>query len=259
MQPSAPLTLVTLPCLDDNYAYLLHDDQSGATALIDAPDASPILSALAQRNWTLTEIWLTHHHWDHVDGVANLVRATGARVTGAAADAHRLPPLDRALAPGEGFSFAGHPVETFDVPGHTIGHIAFYVPADRAAFTGDSLMVMGCGRLFEGTADQMWRSLTTLARLPDETQICSGHEYTAANAAFALTIDPGNPALTNRIAAITAARARGLPTVPAPLALERATNPFLRACEPEVKTRLGLADATDAEVFAAIRARKDNF
>ncbi|MDA5095216.1 hydroxyacylglutathione hydrolase [Aliiroseovarius sp. KMU-50] len=253
------LSLVTLPCLSDNYAYLLHDNETGSTAVVDVPEAAPILSELATRGWQLTEIWLTHHHYDHVDGVADLVAATGAIVRGAVADAHRLPPLTDALAPGESFSFATHDVHVLDAPGHTVGHIAFHVPAARAAFTGDSLMVMGCGRLFEGTPDQMWSSLTTLAKLPDDTNICSGHEYTASNAAFAVTIEPDNVALAARRQDIEEARAQGLPTVPAPLSLERETNPFLRAHLPSVKSGLGMEDATDTEVFAEIRRRKDTF
>lgn len=253
------LSVVTLPCLSDNYAYLLHDSESGTTAAIDVPDANPILSELQHRGWHLSEIWLTHHHYDHIDGVADLVRMTGALVTGAEADAHRLPPLDRVLGHGEGFTFAGHEVEVLDVPGHTLGHIAFHVPAAKAAFTGDSLMVMGCGRLFEGTPDQMWASLSTLAKLPEDTNICSGHEYTASNAAFAVTVDPSNAALAARRQDIETSRTQGLPTVPAPLSLELATNPFLRAGQVSVKSALGMENATDLEVFTEIRARKDTF
>lgn len=253
------LTLVTLPCLTDNYAYLLHDDATGATAVIDAPEAHPILTELDARGWHLAEIWLTHHHWDHIDGVADLVRHTGALVVGAGADAQRLPPLSRIVTPGEGFTFAGHDVEIIDAPGHTLGHIVYHVPAAQAAFTGDSLMVMGCGRLFEGTPAQMWSTLSTLAKLPPDTNICSGHEYTASNAAFAVTIEPFNAALAARRQEIEAARARGEPTVPAPLSQELATNPFLRAHLPEVKSALGLADASDEQVFAEIRRQKDTF
>ncbi len=253
------LSVVTLPCLSDNYAYLLHDSATGATAAIDVPEANPILGELQHRGWQLSEIWLTHHHYDHIDGVADLVRMTGALVTGAAADAHRLPPLDRVLGPGEGFTFSGHQVEVLDVPGHTLGHIAYHVPAAKAAFTGDSLMVMGCGRLFEGTPDQMWASLSTLANLPGDTNICSGHEYTASNAAFAVTIEPDNAALAARRQDIETARTQGLPTVPAPLSLELETNPFLRAGHASVKSALGMQDATDVAVFAEIRARKDTF
>lgn len=253
------LTLLTIPCLSDNYAFLLHDNTTGQTALIDAPDSAPILSELAARGWSLGEIWLTHHHWDHVDGVADLVAATGAKVTGAAADSHRLPPLERACGDGDGFRFAGHEVQVMDVSGHTLGHVAYYVPAAHAVFTGDSLMALGCGRLFEGSPDQMWHSLSRLAALPKDTLICSGHEYTASNAAFAITIEPENTALKARINTIQQARAADQPTVPSRLSDELATNPFLRAHLPMLKAALHMKDSPDASVFAEIRQRKDNF
>lgn len=253
------LTLVTIPCLSDNYAFLLHDEKSGQTSLIDAPEAAPISAALAARDWTLSEIWLTHHHWDHVQGVADLVEATGAKVVGAKADAHRLPDLDRAYGDDDQFHFAGHDVHVMDVSGHTAGHIAFHVPDAGSVFTGDSLMAMGCGRLFEGTAEQMWDSLSRLAALPPETLVCSGHEYTTANAAFAATIEPDNSALKRRTDDIAALRASGQPTVPSRLSDELETNPFLRAHLSEVKAALHMETAPDAEVFAEIRRRKDSF
>jgi hydroxyacylglutathione hydrolase len=252
-----PPELVTVPCLADNYAFLLHEAGSGATACIDVPEAAPILQALAARGWRLSDIWITHHHPDHVGGVAALVAATGAQVTGAAADAHRLPPLDRAVVPGDSVALGASRGTVLDVPGHTVGHIAYVLPG--FAFTADSLMAAGCGRLFEGTPAQMWDSLRRLAALPGDTLICSGHEYTAANIRFALTIDPGNPALQARAARVAAARAAGRPTVPSTLAEEQATNPFLRAGLPEIRAALGMADAPDAAVLAEIRARKDRF
>ncbi|MDE9449720.1 hydroxyacylglutathione hydrolase [Aliiroseovarius sp. Z3] len=253
------LTLVTIPCLSDNYAFLLHDEASDETALIDAPEAAPIHAELSARGWTLSEIWLTHHHWDHVEGVSELVKATGAKTIGAKADAHRLPDLDRAYVDGDKFQFAGHDVQVIDVSGHTVGHIAFYVPDAGSAFTGDSLMALGCGRLFEGTPEQMWKSLSRLATLPKDTLVCSGHEYTASNAAFAATIEPDNEALKTRMDDITALRAAGQPTVPSSLSEELETNPFLRAHLSEVKTALHMEAAPDAEVFAEIRRRKDSF
>lgn len=254
-----PLELVTLPCLSDNYAYLIHDAATGATAVVDVPEAAPILSALAERGWRLSDIWLTHHHADHIQGVAALTAATGARVTGAAADAHRLPPLDTALPDEATFLFAGHPVKAFPVPGHTIGHIAFHLPEARLAFTGDSLMAAGCGRLFEGSPAQMWASLSRLAALPPETLICSGHEYTASNIRFALTLEPANAALISRSERVSLARGEGRPTVPVPLSEELATNPFLRAHLPGMKAAIGMPLAQDAAAFAEIRARKDRF
>ncbi|WP_099824544.1 hydroxyacylglutathione hydrolase [Oceaniglobus indicus] len=254
------LELVTVPCLSDNYAFLLHESNSGATALIDIPEAAPIDAALRTRGWNLSEVWLTHHHADHVQGLSELLAGRdGVSVTGAAADAHRLPPLDRQVAEGDTFDFAGHAVHVIDVSGHTTGHIAFHVPDARAAFTADSLMALGCGRLFEGTPETMWASLSKLAALPDDTIICSGHEYTAANARFALTIEPENTALQDRAKAIDAARAKGAPTVPSTLKEELATNPFLRAGLPSVKSFLSMAGESDAAVFAEIRRRKDSF
>ncbi|WP_371168260.1 hydroxyacylglutathione hydrolase [Aliiroseovarius sp. 2305UL8-7] len=253
------LTLVTIPCLSDNYAFLLHDDDSGDTALVDAPEAAPILTELDARGWSLSDIWLTHHHWDHVDGVAEVVAKTGAQVIGARADAHRLPDLAGAYEDGDSFMFAGHTVDVMDVSGHTVGHIAFHVPDAGAAFTGDSLMAMGCGRLFEGSPAQMWESLSKLALLPPETLICSGHEYTASNAAFARTIEPDNTALASRAAEIDRLRAKGQATVPSRLSEELNTNPFLRAHLSDLKTALHMKAASDAEVFAEIRHRKDSF
>lgn len=253
------LDLVTIPCLSDNYAYLLHDEASGETILVDVPQAAPILAALQARGWTLGTILLTHHHSDHIQGVAEVVAATGAKVFGAAADAHRLPALDRALAEGDQIAIGAEVGDVIDVSGHTTGHVAFLFPASNLAFTADSLMAGGCGRLFEGTPATMWASLSKLAALPGETLICSGHEYTASNLRFAATIEPQNPALAARIAAVAAARAAGKATVPSLLSEELATNPFLRARLPQLKAMIGLPTASDAEAFAEIRSRKDKF
>lgn len=255
-----PLEIVTIPCLSDNYAFLGHDPASGATFLVDAPEAAPILEALSGRGWTLDHALITHHHGDHVDGLAEIRAAhPGVRVIGAAADAHRLPPLDVQVAEGDTLEIAGETAHVIDVSGHTVGHIAFHFPASAVVFTADSLMALGCGRVFEGTMDQMWGSLSKLAALPPETLVCSGHEYTAANGRFAATIEPQNQDLQDRIADIAAARAQNKPTVPSELALELATNPFLRAGEPQVSANMGLKDAPAAEVFAEIRRRKDRF
>jgi len=254
-----PLELVTIPCLSDNYAFLLHSTETGETAVIDVPDAAPILKELTRRGWQLTEIWITHHHSDHVDGVADLKDATGAKVIGARADAHRLPPLNHALEDGETYVFSGHDVNIMDVSGHTVGHIAFHVPHANVVFTADSLMAMGCGRLFEGTPEQMWASLSKLAKLPPETMVCSGHEYTASNVKFAATIETGNTRLVQRATDVATCRAAGKPTVPSTLEEELATNPFLRAHLPNVKADVGMPDASDAAVFGEIRRRKDEF
>lgn len=254
-----PLTIVTIPCLSDNYTFLLHDSISNETAVIDVPDAGPIKQELDDRGWRLTQIWLTHHHWDHVDGLPDLLRSHPAQVIGARDDADRLPALDAKVGDGDTFTFAGNDVQVMDVSGHTIGHIAFHVPAAKAAFTADSLMALGCGRLFEGTPAQMFDSLSKLAALPDDSVVYSGHEYTAANATFAITIDPENPDLIARIADITEKRAKGQPTVPSSLQLERATNPFLRGHDPQIQTELNMKGAAPVDVFTEIRARKDRF
>ena len=254
---SSPVELVTVPCLRDNYAFLVHNNATGDTALVDAPEASPIAAELARRNWRLTDILLTHHHDDHVGGLATL--RDGARVIGASADAHRLPALDLAVAEGDLLHICGQTTHVIDVPGHTVGHIAFHMPDAALAFTGDSLMALGCGRLFEGTPAQMWESLLKLRALPGETQICSGHEYTESNARFAASLDPDNSALKLRVRAIDAARAAGKPTVPSGLDEERDTNPFLRADDAGLKAHLGLQELPDEQVFAQIRANKDKF
>ncbi len=254
-----PLEIVTIPCLSDNYAFLAHDAKTGETALVDAPEPGPILAELDARGWRLSHVLLTHHHWDHVDGLAGILEKHPAKVVGATADAHRLPPLDLQVAEGDTFTVGGETVEVIDVSGHTIGHIAFYIPESSVVFTADSLMALGCGRLFEGTGPQMWASLSKLAALPDATLVCSGHEYTQSNGKFAETIEPENPELQKRIAQIARARAAGEPTVPSLLSLEKATNPFLRATEPGIQANLGMSGADPAAVFTELRARKDRF
>ncbi|MCB2093931.1 MAG: hydroxyacylglutathione hydrolase [Rhodobacteraceae bacterium] len=254
-----PLEIVTVPCRTDNYAFLAHDVATGATAVVDVPEAAPIMNALRERGWRASHILITHHHGDHVDGVKALAAATGARVIGAAADAHRLPRLDEAHSEGDAVRIGMDEGRIIDVSGHTMGHIAFHFPDSSVVFTGDSLMALGCGRLFEGTPATMWASLSKLAALAPETLVCSGHEYAQANARFALTIEPGNKALVSRSQAITAARDAGHPTVPSTLAEELATNPFLRANRAEVKAAIGMPDASDVAAFAEIRARKDRF
>jgi len=259
MPSFAPLEIVTIPCLSDNYTFLIHDPASGDTAVVDVPDAAPISAELKRRGWTLTHILLTHHHWDHIDGLSALLADHPAQVVGAAADAHRLPPLDHALSEGDTLQIGPETAQIIDVSGHTIGHIAFYFPDSRAVFTGDSLMALGCGRLFEGTAPQMFDSLSKLAALPPNTMVYSGHEYTAANARFAITVDPDNPDLRTRITDIDAARAKDLPTVPSLLSLELATNPFLRGHTTGVQTAVNMQDLDPASVFAKLRALKDAF
>ncbi len=257
MTKTSPVELVVVPCLADNYAFLIHDGDRGETALIDAPEAAPIQAALDARSWTLSDILITHHHDDHIGAVAAL--REGARVIGAKADAHRLPDLDLAVTEGDQITVCGQQTDIFDVSGHTIGHIAFHMPAAQLVFTADSLMALGCGRLFEGTPAQMWDSMQKLRALPGDTLVCSGHEYTTTNARFAASLDPANPDLISRIKRIEAARAANQPTVPSTLIEEKRTNPFLRADVPEFKAALGMVDASPVEVFTHARAQKDKF
>lgn len=252
-----PLDIVTVPCLSDNYAYLVKGPDG--VALIDAPEAGPIIAALQERNWQLGVIMITHHHHDHVGAVAELRERYKCPVMGPKAEQDKLPPLDMALTPGFSGGTDDGLCEVIAVPGHTLGHIAFHYPKARAIFTADSLMALGCGRLFEGTPDMMWACLSALKNLPGDTMVYSGHEYTQSNAKFALTIEPDNPDLISRIRAIDDARAKNQPTAQVPLSLELATNPFLRASDPGVKAALGMSDASDLAVFTEIRARKDRF
>jgi hydroxyacylglutathione hydrolase len=254
-----PLEIVTIPCRTDNYAYLVREAETGVVALVDAPEAAPIAAALDERGWPLNLILITHHHGDHVEGVEALRGRSGAKVIGAAADRHRLPALDRAVAEGETITVGTATADVIDVSGHTVGHIAFHFPGERALFSADSLMVMGCGRVFEGTHEMMWASLSKLAALPGETRVYSGHEYAEANLRFALSLGAPTPTLSARAKAIGAARSRGEPTVPSILDEERVSNPFLRAADPALKAWLGMDAAPDAAVFAEIRRRKDSF
>ncbi|MCS7269088.1 MAG: hydroxyacylglutathione hydrolase [Geminicoccaceae bacterium] len=257
-------TIEIVPLLVDNYGYLIVDEATGTTGFVDPGEAGPAAERIRARGGRLDWILLTHHHGDHVAGTTELVRAFGARVAGAAADAARLPALDRALAEGEVWDFGRLRVRTLATPGHTRHHVAFLVedpdrPAAPDLFCGDTLFVMGCGRLFEGDAETMWRSLAELAALPGETRIWCGHEYTLANARFALSVDPDNAALRARLAEVERLRAEGRPTVPSTIAAERLTNPFLRVEDPAIRRRLGLESAPAAEVFAALRKAKDTF
>jgi hydroxyacylglutathione hydrolase len=248
-----------IPAFSDNYIYLLRDPASGAVGVVDPGDADPVIEELERRGWRLTTIFNTHHHNDHIGGNAELKARYGATVIGARADAHRIPDLDTALDEGDRVAFGTETGTVIAVPGHTSGHIAFHFPDQQALFCGDTLFALGCGRLFEGTAEQMWTSLSKLRALPDSTRVYCGHEYTQSNARFAVTIEPDNAELRARVDEIADLRAQGRPTIPSTMGLERRTNPFLRADEPSVQRALGMAGAAPAAVFADIRKRKDTF
>ena len=239
----------------DNYGVLLHDGASGETAMIDAGDAAAARTAMAETGWQLTQIWITHHHGDHTAGLMDIAAETGAATYGPTG----ISGVITTLADGDSFVFADRQVEVLATPGHTLDMLNFHLAPEKLAFTGDTLFAMGCGRLFEGDAAMMWDSLGKLMALDDDTVIYCSHEYTAANAAFALSVDPDNHALQRRAEAVAELRAAGLPTVPTIIALEKETNPFLRAGDAAIRKRLGMESAPDAAVFAEIRRRKDSF
>jgi hydroxyacylglutathione hydrolase len=243
----------------DNYVWLLHEPGTGATGVVDPATASPVLARLRAHGWSLDWILTTHHHADHTGGNLELKRATGCRIAGPKKDAARVPGLDLGLVEGDTFSLGDARARIIETPGHTSGHISFWFEDAKALFCADTLFSLGCGRLFEGTPAQMWESLQKLAALPDDAVVYCGHEYTLANARFALTVDPANPALRARAEEVEQLRAEGQPTVPSTLGAERAANPFLRPDDPAIRQTLGMEGASDVDVFAEIRRRKDRF
>jgi hydroxyacylglutathione hydrolase len=253
------LKVVPFICLTDNYCVLLHDETSGATAAIDAPDAGAIRERLDRLGWSLSLVLVTHHHHDHTGGVAELKRWSGCRVVGPAAEADRIPGIDQRVGEGDRIEIGAAAFTVIETPGHTAGHVAYWSKADELVFVGDTLFSLGCGRLFEGDAATMWQSLSKLATLPRETLIYCGHEYTEANGRFAATIEPANRDLRARIDEVALLRAGGEMTLPTTIARELATNPFLRAGLPEVQSALGMSDAAAEEAFAELRRRKDRF
>lgn len=246
-------------CLRDNYVWLLREPSSGKVAVVDPSEAEPVKAALDRLGWKLDFILNTHHHMDHVGGNVALKVATHATIVGPRPDRDRIPGIDVAVGEGDTFALGGEEATVFEVPGHTRGHIAFWFRDSAALFSGDTLFTCGCGRMFEGSPQQMWGSLKRLRALPGNTRVYCGHEYTQSNARFAVSIDPNNPALKARAGSVDTARASGKPTVPATLAEECATNPFLRADDADLATRLGLDASDPVAVFAAIRQAKDRF
>ena len=239
------IEVVCVPALSDNYIWLLHDAASGETVVVDPGAAAPVLAAAAARGWTIGQVWATHWHGDHTDGIAAIVAQTGASVTGPAAERAKFARLDRLVAEGDTVAIGAVTATVLDMPAHTAGHIAYHFADPAMLFAGDVIFAMGCGRLFEGTPAQMFAALARIAAMPDATLLYGAHEYTASNARFALTIEPENPAIIERAGTIAALRAAGRPTLPTTVALERATNPFVRS--------------TDVAMLAARRAAKDGF
>ncbi|MDV7339512.1 hydroxyacylglutathione hydrolase [Terasakiella sp. A23] len=255
----AALQIEQVPVLSDNYVYLIYDPDTKACACVDPAVSAPIKSRLDELGWRLTHIFNTHHHHDHIGGNLQLKQAYECEIVGAAIDANRIDGIDTEVREGEMFQFGSKHCRIFEVPGHTSGHIAYWFEEDEALFCGDTLFALGCGRLFEGTAAQMWHSLSKFRSLPDDTRVYCAHEYTEANAEFAITVDPENAALISRQEKIKEMRAEGLPTVPSTIGLEKHTNPFLRAEETSVQKAVSLIGKDAVDVFAEVRRRKDNF
>ena len=253
------LEIIRIPCLADNYVWLLHEPARNAVGVVDPADPGPVRVALEARGWRLTHVLNTHHHADHVGGNLALKAAFGCTIVGPRADRDRIPGIDVALGDGDVFDLGAQRARVLDVPGHTRGHAAFWFADAGALFCGDTLFALGCGRMFEGTAPQMWASLLKLRALPDDTLVYCAHEYTQSNARFARHADPGNADLAARSRAIDAQRARGEATVPSPLGLEKRTNPFLRADDPALAASHGLDAHDPASVFAHLRRSKDVF
>ena len=255
----ATLEIYQFPCLSDNYGVLIHDADGGVTASIDAPEADKVAAALKEKGWALTHILTTHHHADHTGGNAALKAQTGCTIVGPRAEAARIPGIDTKVGESDTFAFGAHRVQVLETPGHTAGQVNYFIPSAKVAFCGDTLFALGCGRIIEGTPRMMWDSLRKLMALPGDTAVYCGHEYTQANAAFALTIEPENAALQKRAKEVDALRAAGKPTLPTSIGLELETNPFLRPHVAAIQKRLGLEGRTEWEVFAEIRERKNKF
>jgi len=253
------LMIEQFTCRQDNFGVLLHDPLTGETASIDAPDAARINGRLGQDGWKLTHLFVTHHHPDHVEGIPALAQASSLTIIGPAAEAAKIAGLTQTVGDGDTFEFAGRTVQVISTPGHTAGHVCFYIPDEGLLFAGDTLFALGCGRLFEGSPENMFRSLSRLAELPDETRVYCGHEYTQSNARFAVSVDPDNEALAKRMQDINDLRSKGLPTLPTTIGFEKRTNPFMRTGDPAIRKQLGMENASDVEVFAELRRRKDSF
>jgi len=253
------LAIEPVACLSDNYAYLIHAPDARLCAVVDPSEPAPVRKALAAHGLRLTHILNTHHHFDHTGGNLALKEEFGAEIVGPAKDRDRIPGIDVGVTEDAPWQFGSRSVRVLEIPAHTRAHIAFIFDDDHAVFTGDTLFAMGCGRLFEGTPDMMWNSLSKLMRLPDDMRVYCGHEYTLNNGRFALTLEPGNADLQARMTEVQAMRAKNAPTIPSTIGLEKRTNPFVRPGSAEIRHALNMAGATDVEVFAETRRRKDSF
>lgn len=246
-------------CRSDNFGVILHESESGEAAIIDAPEENAIRAVLERTGWSPSLLLVTHHHPDHVAGNLALKERYGLTIVGPRAEASKIPGIDRSVSEGDTIEFAGRTVEVIETPGHTSGHISYHISQENLAFVGDTLFALGCGRLFEEGPAVMLASMKKLAALPPETVVYCGHEYTLSNARFAVTVEPDNEELKARAQRIEGMRAEGKATLPTTIGDELATNPFLRWNEPGIRATLGMEDASEEEVFAEIRRRKDNF
>lgn len=257
---ASSLEIVQVPCLSDNYGYLIHDPATGSTAVVDTPEAKPYQDEMAKRGWKLTHILNTHHHWDHT-GANKELKTEGVQVVGPMNEKAKIPGIDAAVGAGDTVEFGSTKATVMDVGGHTKGHIAFYFPQDKSVFVGDSLFALGCGRMFEGTPTQFWTSLKGLRELPDDTVVYCAHEYTLSNGKFAMSVEPNNADLVARWKQIQGQRSRNEPTVPSMMGEEKKTNPFLRCdLSDEIRSNVGVTSGdSEADAFAKVRAAKDNF
>ena len=246
-------------CHSDNFGVLARDRETGAAMLVDAPEEAPILEAIGRTGWKPSLLLVTHHHHDHVEANLALKRRFGLRIVGPEAEADRIPGIDETVREGDALALGSQEIRVIETPGHTAGHVCYHLPAAGIVFTADTHFALGCGRLFEAPPETMFASLGKLAALPGQTAVYCGHEYTLSNARFALSVDPGNERLKARAARVEALRAQGKPTLPTTIAEELATNPFLRAADPAIRKTLGMEAASDAQVFAELRRRKDSF
>ncbi len=254
-----PVQIEQFSCRYDNFGVLVHGPETGDTAIIDAPEEGPIIAAIERTGWNPTHILTTHHHGDHVEANTALKARYGLKIIGPSAEADKIPGIDQTVSGGGSFQICGETVRVIDTPGHTAGHIVYHFAESGVLFAGDTLFALGCGRLFEGRAGDMFSGLSALRDLPDETIVYCGHEYTKANAEFALSVDPNNERLRQRAKEIVELRGQDKPTLPTTLAAEKATNPFLRWDHPAIRAHLAMESAADVSVFAEIRKRKDSF